>query len=127
MSDCPHCDELRAEVDYLKRELSLRAEMGEIGRMKRVFGMPAAVAQFTLALYHAKGQPVSWAELDDAVPAQNVLERSCDAMKVYACRARKALGADTIESIRSRGYQMTAEGLGKVGAALERARAEVAT
>jgi DNA-binding response OmpR family regulator len=123
---CGRCMELEERVAYLEGELGLRLQADQVARLREVLlGATMGVtrgraqpAEAVLALYRAKGRPVTKWQLMDAVPpasgVANDDERDPKIVNVWVCVARKGLGADAISTVWGRGYQMTVAGMARV-------------
>jgi DNA-binding response OmpR family regulator len=124
---CDRCAELEERVAWLESELGLRRETEAEDRLHRFMTSEAAytinrpgACRFTLALYRARGRAVSRPQVLEAVPpvAGGEDERNWRIVDVWACHARRALGVDAIQTVRSRGYRLTEAGMARVAAIL---------
>jgi len=123
-TDCPGCEELRERIAWLESELGLQSELDLESRLERVMDSIRAIhvgrpqiARFMLALYAAKGRPVTHFQLLEAMPGSE--ERQPHFTAVIACRARKVFGADAIENIYGRGFRITQAGMARIAEILE--------
>lgn len=75
-------------------------------------------ALYIAALYSAN-RPLSFAALDDAIPAKQTDNRNCKAtLSTLTCHARTALGRDAIKTHRGYGYSLTPVGRERIRAAI---------
>lgn len=121
--DCPHCEELRAEVAWLKSELALEAEAADISAL-RPLGLTPGEARLVLAMHARKGRVVPRLTLEEILPEIHGHERtSSNVVSVLICRIRKAIGEGSVHTAWGAGYGLTPEGMALVDAALEPVRA----
>lgn len=117
---CSHCEELREEIRFLKRERDLQKARDQITCLKMHFSVPPAEAHLLALLYHAHGRVLSAPQIDDMMPAPvSGEDRQLKHVDVRVCRLRKKLGGAAIENIWGRGYRLTEIGRLQVDEALE--------
>ena len=120
--DCPHCDDLRYEVEQLRIQLGQQTELGIRHQIARALRLTPKGADIVTKLYGAYPRPVSrydleqatldpWAN-DDRITAPNLVS-------VYITRIRKALPPNSVFTLHAHGYQMTEVGRQAVAAVLE--------
>lgn len=109
----------------MKRELGQAADEGQVARLSSGMRMrgaggkyhPAA-ARLVMLLYGAKGRPVHWIKLLDAVAPRDLkadsLDRGDNNVRVWISDARKRLGRGAIETVNGIGYILTEEGRASV-------------
>lgn len=107
---------MEEEIRFLRRELGIRRQAGELGAVMVRFGMTEYQARIALDLYVAGGRPVTREHLSRHVrglTAENTIS-------VHVLRVRRALGGSKmIETAYGLGYAMTAPALAKMTAALQ--------
>ncbi len=125
---CPHCEELREEIRFLKRQVDVEVVASQIDRFMGAFGAPPASAMILSALYNAKGRVLSRTQLDEAAPATRVDpdQRDLKIIDVRISRLRKKLGEHAIQNVWGRGYYLTEIGRLQVEEALEAKAARAA-
>lgn len=118
---CPHCEELREEIRFLKRQIGVQQQQDQISTLATRFRLPPAEAQLLSALYNAKGRVLSVYQLDEAMPpvSASAEERDVKHVAIRVCRVRKRLGEASIKNIWGRGYCLTEIGRLQVAEALE--------
>lgn len=127
---CQRCEELEERVAWLESELGLQRDADVEARMLAAFPHQAGVPyhpsrrgalRALLALYQAKGRPVTHLQILEAVPPANGGddERTSNLVATWVCVARRIVGRDAIESVWGKGYRLTPTGLARVSAALE--------
>ena len=113
---CERCAQLEEEVAYLKSELGIAQDGDAVLALKMRFGMTPNTARFLLRLYRANGRVVTRNVLEDTLMhVTETYEGYSDFTKVYAHRARNALGHDTLVTVRGVGYAMSPSGLKRIG------------
>lgn len=120
---CLRCEELEAEVAYLRRELGIatdnagKARMVEALRKARA-DSPLGAGRLVWALYCAKGRPLAPEAILEALPARtrNVedLDRTFGLVRVWVWKARQAIGRDAISHVTGCGYRLTEIGVERV-------------
>lgn len=114
--------ELEEEVAYLRSELGLTHSAGREANFRKSLGITAQESRFLMALYDARGRMLLKTQLEDAIKrgfdgkAQKVVD-------VYACRVRKRIGFDAIETVWGSGYRITPKGIAIVEAIEPKERA----
>lgn len=122
-NDCPRCEELREEIAYLRSELGIQREADKIQRIRSALPRRHSrgqTAQAIVALYDAKGRPVSKLQLLDAIPPKwdGADERGESIVNVWIWHARKALGFDAVQTVYAHGFALTPVGMERVAALL---------
>lgn len=124
---CAHCEELREEIRFLKRERDLQRIQDQVTCLKVHFGLSPAEAHILSVLYAASGRVLSNVQIDDMTPAPVVGEdRQLKHVDVRICRIRKKLGAAAIQNVWGRGHFLTDIGRLQVEEALEGQKARAA-
>lgn len=119
---CQHCEELKDEIAFLKRELGLQADADLVSTVHHALRQTRKTnregrlqsAHFIALLYRAHGRMVSYDALLGTVPGIGGIDREFGLVKVWAHGARKALGHDAIETVWGRGFRMTEIGMKRV-------------
>lgn len=126
--NCAHCEELREEIRFLKREIAIDRQQSLVDRLVLHFHISPGEAQILTALYLAKGRVLTSAHLDECAPAVNVPaeDRDMKHVAVRILRLRKRLGSEAINNVWSRGYCLSEIGLLQVEEALEAQKARAA-
>lgn len=115
---CARCEELAAEVAWLRGELGLDADSPQrVALMSRALKLTASRAAVLLALHAAHGRVLSKAHLEERTRLLGG-ERESKIVDVYVSHLRQSLGRETIETVRGLGYRLTANGMKIVDAAL---------
>jgi DNA-binding response OmpR family regulator len=114
---CPHCEDLRAQVQYLESELGIRRKTGELLKLNRAFGMTTIEAAITVSMSRRTLTVLSPNDILEASAEFAIATRgSCDPegaaarnlASVYICHIRKKLGGkDTIRNLHGRGYALS--------------------
>lgn len=122
---CQRCEELEEEVAYLRSELGISINSGEVGVLRAAIRTlspgnragSVGVSRFVLALYHVHGRTLSKYQIMEALPPLNGGDDQRDPkiVDVWACAARKALGRDALENVWGRGVRLTDIGADLVG------------
>lgn len=120
---CHHCQDLRDEIAFLKRQLGIQAQQDQISKLATRLRLPPAEAQLLSALYDAKGRVLSVYHLDEVMPAVWSDDRDPKHVAIRVCRVRKKLGGESIKNVWGRGYCLTDLGRLLVEEALEHQRA----
>lgn len=105
---CPRCEDLAAEVVWLKDQLSGGVSVERMGRLMNL-GFTAHMSRIALVLLAKAGKTLSSAAIADAIPALDPV-RDRDEPRlvyVYISRLRKRLGRDAIETKWATGYRLT--------------------
>lgn len=124
---CPHCEELREEIRFLKRQLGVEQRERQLDRLKRHFRIPVGDTLILAALANANGRILSQDHLDNLVPHLSAGDdRDPKHVAIRICRLRKILGSEAIEHHRGRGYFLTNLGRLQVEEALEAKTARAA-
>lgn len=120
---CVHCEELREEIRFLKREIAVEDSEELIDRLRLYHHLQPAEARILAALYCAKGRVLSVYQLDELCPLISATEdRDIKHVNIRICRLRKKLGAEAIQNVWGRGYCITDLGRLQVEEALEAQR-----
>lgn len=119
---CAHCEDMAERVAWLEGELSLQLSASDVHTLCRRFKMRPQAAQMVLAMYRAKGRVMSNLQLWETMPQVRDPRRDDDRdfkmLDVQICSARKALGADAIETAWGKGRALSPVGMERVAAAL---------
>lgn len=116
---CARCEDLEAEVAYLKSELGLRVDLEQRRRICTALKLRPAEGLFVLVLFNAKGRPLTKEQIEEALPALNDEEpRSYKLIHTYASRVRRVLGFDAIDTVWGQGLKMSPVGCSRVLAIL---------
>lgn len=121
---CARCEDLEAEIAYLRSELGLSVDATRVARLTdhlRSFRYAhlrgrTGVARLLLALYDAHGRVLTRPQLLDAIPPASGDEdtRSTQLIDALVWGARSALGKDAIVNLWGCGYALSPEGMAKV-------------
>lgn len=122
---CSRCDDLEEQVAWLRSELGLQRDLATENRLCETIprgahaGRPQ-LARFVMALYAAKGRPVTRFQLLEACPPTTADEdsRSEKILDVWVWRARGWLGRDAVLTLHGKGYRLSESGMAKVAALL---------
>jgi DNA-binding response OmpR family regulator len=106
--------ELEEEVAYLKGELRLADDEDRCLRLRNMFKLSPYEGRALERLYRSYPRPVAAWKLIDT-PAEN----EADMGRVYACRLRKALPAQTLMTIWGTGYLLSEKGYALLAEVLE--------
>lgn len=117
--DCPRCEELQAEVAWLKDELGNRTTVERLAALKAL-GCAPAMGRLALAMLAKPGRAVSSAALIDAMPQKDPAADRDDrrVLHVHISRLRLALGKGCVENCASLGYRLTDIGITRLRDAL---------
>lgn len=122
---CEHCEELKERIAWLESELGLQRDFDALkkihGEMKGSTPNPKwSVARMLLAMYAAKGRPMSRAQMLEASPPRSRGEddRAFSLTSVWVCKAREIFGREIIENVWGVGYRLTPVGMAKIAAIL---------
>lgn len=125
---CARCEELEERVAWLEGELGLQREAWAVDTLRAAFaaspnrraGSRLGAARLVLALYRAKGRPMTTYQLMEACPPTDRREdeRSSNIVSVWAYFARQVLGKDAVASAWGQGYRLSEKGLSQVAAIL---------
>lgn len=120
---CEERDAALEELAWFRSEASDADEITAATTLARRLGIKRSAVKTLLALYAARGRALTLAHLDEAVPAEGNRadgDRNYSiCFKVWVHQIRKALGADTIETIYGVGYRLTPKGMGAVASLLK--------
>jgi hypothetical protein len=110
---CQRCEELEEEVVYLRSEMGLQQNSADIAAIRMAFRVSPCSAKLLLALYRAKGRPVSPYQLLEAMPPRYDRNdgRDPQMIAVLVSKIRKALGHDFIRTERTRGLHLPREAM----------------
>lgn len=121
--DCPHCEELREELAYLRSELGLQLEAAELDDLKRRFGLSPGTARLLALLYGANRRPMTRHQIEDAIPARDEdLERSYGYVSTLVCQLRDRIGRGSVLNVFGTGYRLSDEMHQVVAAVVEPVR-----
>lgn len=130
---CDRCEELEERVAWLESELGLQVSADLVDRIRRGLGgigqqsKANGTARLIAALYAANGRPMTRWQLLDAIPSRaGNEERNANIISVWVSFARKKLGPNAIHNAWDVGYRLTPEGMARISAILEPARARAA-
>lgn len=124
---CAHCEELREEIRFLKRERDIEREKAFVDRLKVHLRITPGDALVLAALYRANGRCLSIAHLDEVVPHLSAGDdRNMKHVDIRVSRIRKALGKASVENVRGSGYFLTALGRLQIDEVLEVQKARAA-
>lgn len=109
---CAHCEELKAEVAFLKSELALDTDEARLGAVMRGSGLGPQTSRVLLFLHTRAGRFVGSAAIEEAMPEAHFAGRqSPTTVRVQIMRVRKALGDEGVETLWGTGsYRMTRKG-----------------
>jgi DNA-binding response OmpR family regulator len=125
---CERCLELQERVSWLESELGLQRSSAEWALLKRVFpaskdghGANGVALKTIMALYHARGRPLSCLQIMEAVPPRGGGddERYAESVRCWIVRARQIAGSDAIETVWGRGYRLSDVAMKKIKSVLE--------
>lgn len=119
--DCPNCANLTERIVWLEDELGWRKDHGRLLALKQAFGLTPKESAILSILYSANGLPVPRHRLETATMAPDDEDDRIYVhrlVSVYIVRMRKKLGFEAIDTLRSRGYALSPEGLAKVNGVL---------
>lgn len=122
---CARCEELEAEIAYLKGEAGEAARLDELDRLRRgIVHLQTrnkvgrrGTALLIMALYRANGRSLSSLQILEQIPPQDHAvddDRRTNLVSVWVCWARKSLGSDAIENAWGRGYRLSPAGMARV-------------
>lgn len=114
---CPHCEAMRERIAWLESELGLQNKAHLVEKLRPHItrhNRQCQVAQFFVVLWLARGRPVSNFQLMESIRSPMGVDRDSNIVKVWASKARKALGMDAVNTISGFGYQLTPAGMRKV-------------
>lgn len=116
---CARCEELEAEVAYLKGELGLTHELRDATRLRQRFRLSPNEAWLVLALHAAK-RPLSKYHLLENMPTLrgNGLDRYDGTIGVLVSRIRGKMGADAVTTVWGKGVEAGPALAAKVAEAL---------
>jgi DNA-binding response OmpR family regulator len=115
---CPRCEDLREEVEDLKRELGLSIRQYDAHTLRLALRLDAAEASIVCALHQGKGRVISHWKLCETLPTHNEDRYEDGLIKVYISRIRKKIGAQCIRTVWGQGYALTPEGQAKTAEVL---------
>jgi hypothetical protein len=100
----------KIEIANLKNDLVRDADESFVASVCLRYGLTPSIASFLIALYKAGGKPLTNKQINNRLP--DIGKERCDIqaitlMKVYACKARKALHASAIITVPHCGYAMS--------------------
>ena len=106
---------LEADVAYWRGEYEARFVQGPDVRLAQRYGVTPQQSLILFELKAAYPRPITFWALADRLPKEKA-NRAGDTffVKTQVCRIRKAMGADVIDTVRNRGYALTASGLERV-------------
>lgn len=110
--------ELEQEVTHLRHELSLMREERLFTALRKAFRLTPVETRFLMALYDAKGEPLTAWALENLSPSPSGLERASNVVAVFISRLRGSIGRTAIDTVWNRGWAMTPVGLATVDKAL---------
>lgn len=125
---CQRCADLEERVAWLESELGLQSRADRLGRLRDALHKAkgstrcgsGGATRLLLALYAAKGKPVSRFGLMEASPPANGEEdeRDTKILDVWVCHARKLVGRDGIRNVYGFGFRLTETGMARVASIL---------
>lgn len=119
MNDADRIAELEERVAYLESELGLAVAIEQAHQVQRALSVTPTHAHFLLALYHCRGRSLSYAQLDERIPAVvGRGEAPQNTMRAFALQIRRRLGADSVSTVDG-GYRLGPIGHDLVRRALE--------
>lgn len=118
-TDAMTIEELRQEVTHLRHELSLMREERLFTALRKAFRLTPVETRFLMALYDAKGEPLTAWALENLSPSPSGLERASNVVAVFISRLRGSIGRTAIDTVWNRGWALTPVGIVKVDKALE--------
>ena len=109
MTDCPRCEELKAKLADIRRELSDGARRRRQYELQGFLRVKPATAKLLMALEDAYPNPVSKATLTEACQKSDWNSRDIDhdVTKVYVCQLRALFGPHAIATYRGFGFALT--------------------
>lgn len=111
--------ELEEEVAYLRSELGLVRDLAQIGRLVTRLRIGKTQANFLLALYNSRANPLNRYRLYDITRMHGLREEvDIKIVDIQVCKLRRQLGHDVIETVRGLGYRLTPLGVATVEMAL---------
>lgn len=111
-------EELEEEVSRLRHELGLMREERVFTALRKKFRLTPVETRFLIALYDAKGEPLTAWDLHLKVPAPSGLERASNVVAVFISRLRGIIGRNAIDTVWNRGWALTPVGITTVDRAL---------
>jgi len=112
-------EELSAEVGRLRGELGLMREERIYTALRKQFRLTPVETRFLMALYDAKGEPLTAWALHEKAPSPSGLERASNVVAVFISRLRTSIGRTAIDTVWNKGWALTPVGIVKVDKALE--------
>lgn len=121
MNDCPHCQELRDEIEVLKRALGSEIPLPLQFKFSRT-------EEKMVRVLLARNGVVSQDQMMDAVYSLEMNSPEPQVVHVFLCRIRKRLKPHDIEihTVWGRGWHMTADDKAKMAALVESERSVAA-
>lgn len=105
---CARCERLEEEVAYLKSELGLQIDGGQIAATKIAFRVTEQKARILIVLYRARSRMVSNAQLLDSLPPRyGEDERSEKHVHSSISQLRRVVGMAAVETIYAQGYRLS--------------------
>lgn len=117
---CTQCEDLKIEVERLKRELGLRVDLHDLATIQRRFGLSPMAARLALMLHQAQGRVVGMRVLVEELLSPNTYP---EGLKVHVHTLRRGMGADAVETVQGAGYRLSAVGRARIYQALQHAEA----
>lgn len=120
---CAHCEDLKEEIAYLKSELGLQVDSGQVAAIRDAFGLTEQKARILLVLYKARARTISIAQFHDALPCRyGKEERSEKLVQSSISQLRKIVGADAVDTLYGQGYRLGQRMRARIDAILMRDR-----
>jgi len=120
---CAHCEEMKAEIEYLRSELGLSMAAHRVQKIRDLLPQGSSrgvIAKLLICLYQAKGKPLTRGQIFDAVPPYSGEDddRGYNYISMLVCKAREHVGFDSIKTIWGGGYALTPKGMAWVARAV---------
>lgn len=103
---CAHCEELREEVAFYKRELGLVRGQDDEARLSAAYGLTIHEAG-VLAMLYRRRAIVSKGQLWDGLYGDGKSEPEMKIIAVWICKLRLKLGKGAIKTTWGQGYCLT--------------------
>lgn len=136
---CARCEELEERVAWLESELGIQRDATDYARLRIAMkrASPAGAGGWSrrsgvllvMALLQANGRVMSRLQLLEAIPPadRGDDDRSPKIIDVWVCCARRAFGADLIDTVMGRGYRLSEVGSERIRAILNPAGTQAAS
>lgn len=122
MNHCQRCEDKDERIAWLESELGLQKHGTEVNALRRHLNVRPQTAQLVLGMYRAKGRIMTNIQLWETIPqVRNPKaddDRDFKMLDVQVCNARKAIGADAIQTVWGIGRALSPFGMERVASIL---------